>query len=453
MAALTTGTVATVCWRFSHFSSSDALWKERFETDFKVTAVRENQQWMKLFNQSLPRGKKSYLSVRGKRAVVAKRERKKKIKEKSKEKVSTVENESGGNAKERKKEKKRKGSVARRTMVDSDMEDEDYDSDGYEDIFDADICIGRVVDPSEARPESPRSKGRDRSNSNEGKIKGKLEGERSREKRKRRKSAEEVPTLSDSTPTRLKRKSKESHKSRETLPIERSESVLQYCQHHRLTRNDSARWKNRYRELMTDVLIQRVLLKHTNRVIWGKNSIKGRSAAASGAQPLKQRKSVHIVANNNQGNPDQITSGSGVSWTLERHASSSSTSSRDSWSEVSSAATISSPQLPRLPSSLSLSACVSLRSLPPAFSSSSFYCPYKFRVCSQRGKLHDAAQFGLVSHSSEEMSVYVLLYASHEDLPSPQVIPFLVTSTTGMHACPLSLVKIAGLTISRRGNP
>jgi hypothetical protein len=37
------------------------------------------------------------------------------------------------------------------------------------------------------------------------------------------------------------------------------------------------------------------------------------------------------------------------------------------------------------------------------------------------------------------MSVYVLLYASREDLPSPQMIPFLVTSTTGTcHRTPTS---------------
>lgn len=351
-------------------------------------------------------------------------------KERSKEKVGTGENEQGTATKEKRKEKRKKD--AAHAIVDSDEEEEDEDSDGYEDIFDADICIGRVPDQTGADSdlESPRGKGRDRSNSNEKKHKHGLEGDRSKEKRKARKSSEKDGLASEHSGSRQKRKSKERN-GKEGQSVERSESVLRYYQRYRAARNDATRWKNKYREIMTDVLIQRVLLKHTNRVIWGKNSIKGRSAA-SNPKPLKYRKSIHILTDSgssSRSNADQITPF--LSGTVDSSPASSLTSSRESSFESSSAASISSPHTPLSTSSLSMSACITLRSLPPAFSSPSFYCPYKFRVCSQRGKLQDAAQFGLVSHSAEEMSVYVLLYASREDLPSPQIIPFLVTATTG----------------------
>lgn len=386
--------VAMVCWRLSFISSNDAMWKQKFINDFKISATRENHHWTKLFSQNLPRGKKGYQSVRGKRSMVTK---KKKKKDKSKEKLDVGEDEYQ-TPKEKRKEKRKKDAHA---LINSDEENDDEDSDGYDDIFDADICIGRTSDFSEAYENVGSAKA---------KSPRKIQGQRSREKPRRHRSADSRESLSvEQSSNRPKRKSKE-----------RSESVLRYYQHHKLTKNNDSQWKNRYRELMTDILIHRVLLKHTNRVIWGKNSIRGRSASASNPPPVsKYRKSLHILTN-----LDQITAVFEPGKTAVE--SITLTTSSDSVSDVA----LSSPSTPSSP--LTTSASVSLQAFPPAFSSPSFYCPYKFRVCSQRGKLLDAAQFGLVSRSAEEISVYVLLYASREDLPSPQIIPFLVTTTTGM---------------------
>ena len=137
---------------------------------------------------------------------------------------------------------------------------------------------------------------------------------------------------------------------------------------------------------MTDILIQRVLLKHTNRVIWGKNSIKGRSAAAADLVPLKQRKSLHVLVDSN-GNyrprsPDQppsVASDPAVKGSIIERSDSGLTSPETSSPELTRASTISAPHTPLTTSSLSTSsACLTLRSLPPAFSSPSFYCPSSF---------------------------------------------------------------------------
>lgn len=432
------GNAALVCWRFSYLSSSDVLWRRKFESEFRITAVRENHQWTKLYNHGLPRGRKAYRSVRGKRAVVSKRARSKSAKSGKKQKKAAGGGDHEG-GKERKKRKKEQSALIDSDAGDSDDSDETDDTDGYDDVIDVDICVGRLEPTTGAIDTEDRDRSAALAHSSFGggssrEKKSRLEGDRSREKRKKRKSVDKEGGggTDISSSSRVKRRSKERSKEGSVLHgAQRSESVVRYCLHHRTTRNDATRWKNRYRELMTDILIQRVLLKHTNRVIWGKNSIKGRSAAASDLPPLKQRKSLHLLLDSNGNyrarNADQLSS-----------VSPSLSSSRDSTSsEMSCAATLSAPHTPLSTSSLSSSACVTLRSLPPAFSSPSFYCPYKFRVCSQRGKLLDAAQFGLVSHESQEMSVYVLLYASREDLPSPQMIPFLVTSTTeGVHKEP-----------------
>jgi hypothetical protein len=380
--------VALACWRFSFLSSSDALWRRKFENEFKITAVRENHQWTKLYNHDLPRGKKAYRSVRGKRSVVTKRPRSKSGKAKKHKKLSGENGGGGTVAKERKKRKKEQAA-----FIDSDAGDSD-DSDSEEpdgdDIIDVDICVGRVESPAEG---ANGDEDRDRSALSDSVIgrekKGRsLEGDRSREKRKKRKSVDR-DREGGTDISRQKRRSKERSKESVHGASQRSESVLRYCLHHRATKNDSTRWKHRYRELITDILIQRVLLKHTNRVIWGKNSIKGRSAAASELPPLKQRKSLHLLldSHGNYRTRDQLSAVLSDPVVKSSSLSSSRDSTSSLTSEMSSAATLSNPHTPLSTSSLSTSSSVSLRSFQPALSSSSFYCPYKFRVCSQRGKL------------------------------------------------------------------
>jgi len=343
-----------VCWRFAYLSSSNTLWKRKFEKDFKISAVREHHQWTQLYSHALPRGKKGYNSVRGKNQMAKKDTKQSKSRQDQKKTTRSA----AGN--QEKQKHLASSPVLPEENVpgasdDSDTEDTEgaEDIDSYEDILNADICVGRVTEDT---------------------------WESTDRKTKERPIREKLKKLQRTG---------------------RDKDVVRYCLYHYKIKNDPAHWKNRYRELMTDILIQRVLLKHTNRVIWGKNSIKGRSPPVSAttsssfssvdvlSAPKYQRKSLHLLvdANGYYHSTDQIdrTAGTGI----ERVELESSTagSSLERLSHVTSLSPVPTP--PLMDSSrLSNSATFLLRTLPPAFSSPSFYCPYKFHVCSQRGKLH-----------------------------------------------------------------
>ncbi len=97
-------------------------------------------------------------------------------------------------------------------------------------------------------------------------------------------------------------------------------------------------WKNKYKELIGDIKIQRLLLKHTTRVMDGKNTIRGRSGK-------KQSKRKSLIVMN-------LSGSGGILSTKDKI--------RRSGSELTESS-----------SSSSLSALANF--------SMSFYCPYKFR--------------------------------------------------------------------------